>query len=141
MFESLVGLLDQIDPAKLNAVLRRAVRGFPRPGRTHRAGHHRRESSAARDSTRAARPFARTSAPSTGFSDAYGAAAQDIITVLDAASTTSDTVTRHAAALDTLLLNTIGLAHAGTDLIGTEPAESDRRGEHSRAHHQPAVEI
>lgn len=52
-----------------------------------------------------------------GFADTYGAAAQNILTVLNAASTTSTTITDHASALDALLLNTIGFAHTGIDLL------------------------
>jgi phospholipid/cholesterol/gamma-HCH transport system substrate-binding protein len=52
-----------------------------------------------------------------GFSDAYAAAADDIVATLDAASTTSTTVTDNAAALDALLLNTIGFGRAGVNLL------------------------
>jgi phospholipid/cholesterol/gamma-HCH transport system substrate-binding protein len=52
-----------------------------------------------------------------GFSDTYTAAAQDIITVLNAASTTSVTVADSAKALDSLLLNVIGLSTSGVNLI------------------------
>ena len=53
------------------------------------------------------------------FNDTYSAAAQDILTILKAASTTSTTVVNHSAALDTLLLNSIGLSKAGTNLLAT----------------------
>ena len=116
VFESLVGLLDQIDPAKLNAVLGALSQGFR--GQGERVGQAITDanqvllavnprSEAIRQDWRALK----------GFSDAYGAAADDIVTVLDAASSTSSTITGHAAALDTLLLNTIGFAQAGTDLL------------------------
>ncbi len=39
--------------------------------------------------------------------------------MLDSASTTSATVVNHASELDDLLLNTIGLAKSGTDLLGS----------------------
>ena len=52
-----------------------------------------------------------------GFSDAYSAAAQDILATLNAASTTSATITNHAADLDALLLNAIGFSHSGIDLL------------------------
>ncbi|EUA23804.1 hypothetical protein I553_5110 [Mycobacterium xenopi 4042] len=38
--------------------------------------------------------------------------------MLDAASTTSSTITRNAKELDSLLLNVIGLARGGTNLLG-----------------------
>jgi phospholipid/cholesterol/gamma-HCH transport system substrate-binding protein len=116
VFENLVGLLDQIDPAKLNAVLGALSEGFR--GQGDRIGQAITDanqvllqinprSETIREDWRALK----------GFSDAYGPAAHDIVSVLDAASTTSATITSHAGALDTLLLNTIGFAQAGTSLI------------------------
>ena len=116
VFENLVGLLDQIDPAKLNAVLGALSEGF--------RGQGERIGQAITDANQvllAVNPRSETIRRDwralKGFSDAYGAAANDIVTVLDAASTTSSTITGHAAALDTLLLNTIGFAQAGTNLL------------------------
>ena len=53
------------------------------------------------------------------FNDTYAAAAHDILTILDAASTTSATVVNHPDALDSLLLNVIGFSNAGTNLLVT----------------------
>jgi phospholipid/cholesterol/gamma-HCH transport system substrate-binding protein len=53
-----------------------------------------------------------------GFSDAYSGAAQDILATLDALNTTGPTITNHAKALDSLLLNVTGLANSGIDLLG-----------------------
>ena len=106
-------MLDQIDPAKLNAVLGALSEGF--------RGQGERIGQAITDANQvllAVNPRSETIRQDwralKGFSDAYGAAANDIVTVLDAASTTSSTITGHAAALDTLLLNTIGFAQAET---------------------------
>ena len=52
------------------------------------------------------------------FNDTYDVAAQDILTILNAASTTSTTVVNHSAELDTLLLNVIGLSNTGVNLLG-----------------------
>src|ERR1700761_2991625 len=52
-----------------------------------------------------------------GFGDTYSAAARDIVTVLDAASTTSTTITDNAKQLDSLLLNVSGLSRGGVNLI------------------------
>src|SRR5215207_2641897 len=116
VFENLVGLLDQIDPAKLNAVLGALSEGF--------RGQGERIGQAITDANQvllAVNPRSETIRQDwralKGFSDAYGAAANDIVTVLDAASSTSSTITGHAAALDTLLLNAIGFAQAGTNLL------------------------
>lgn len=116
VFQSLVGLLDQIDPAKLNAVLTALSTGFR--GEGDRIGQSITDanqvllevnprSEAIRQNWQAFK----------GFSDTYDGAARDILAVLDAASTTSVTVTEHANALDALLLNTIGFAQAGTNLL------------------------
>jgi len=116
VFENLVGLLDQIDPAKLNAVLGALSEGF--------RGQGERIGQAITDANQVllqlnprSETIRRDWRSLKGFSDAYGPAAHDIVAVLDAASTTSATITGHAAALDTLLLNTIGFAQAGTNLL------------------------
>jgi phospholipid/cholesterol/gamma-HCH transport system substrate-binding protein len=116
VFENLVGLLDQIDPAKLNAVLGALSEGF--------RGQGERFGQAITDANQVllqlnprSETIRRDWRSLKGFNDAYGAAAHDIVAVLDAASTTSATITGHAAALDTLLLNAIGFARAGTNLL------------------------
>lgn len=118
VFENVVDLLKMIDPAKLNAVLTAvadAVRG--QGERMGQAATDLNEvltalndrSDLIREDWRA---FAR-------FNDTYAAAAQDILTVLDAASTTSSTVVNHAASLDSLLMNVIGFGNAGTNLLAS----------------------
>ena len=57
-----------------------------------------------------------------GFSDTYSVAAQDIVTVLNAASTTSVTITNRAQALDALLLATIGFSNSGINLLAPNQA-------------------
>jgi phospholipid/cholesterol/gamma-HCH transport system substrate-binding protein len=52
-----------------------------------------------------------------GFSDAYAGAAQNILATLDAASTTSATITNHAKDLDALLLSVIGFSTSGVQLL------------------------
>jgi phospholipid/cholesterol/gamma-HCH transport system substrate-binding protein len=116
VFENLVGLLDQIDPAKLNAVLGALSDGFR--GQGERIGQAITDANQVLLQLNPRSETIRQDWRSLkGFSDAYGAAAHDIVAVLDATSTTSTTITGHAAALDTLLLNTIGFAKAGTDLL------------------------
>jgi phospholipid/cholesterol/gamma-HCH transport system substrate-binding protein len=116
VFENLVGLLDQIDPEKLNAVLAALSEGFR--GQGERIGQAITD---ANDVLLQINPRSETIRQDwrslKGFSDTYADAAPDIVSILDAASTTSTTITSHAKALDTLLLNTIGLARSGTDLI------------------------
>jgi phospholipid/cholesterol/gamma-HCH transport system substrate-binding protein len=53
-----------------------------------------------------------------GFSDTYGAAAQDIVKVLDAVSTTSTAITDNEKNLDSLLVSVTGLSTSGIELLG-----------------------
>ena len=116
VFENLVGLLDQIDPAKLNAVLTALSDGFR--GQGLRIGESITD---ANQVLLAINP--RSEAMGENWrafkevSDIYGRSADDILAVLDAASTTSTTITQRGAALDQLLLQTIGFAEAGTNLL------------------------
>jgi phospholipid/cholesterol/gamma-HCH transport system substrate-binding protein len=116
VFENLVGVLDQIDPSKLNAVLTALAEGFrgngERIGQAITAGNQVLAELNPRSDT-----IGEDWRALTRFSDAYGNAADDIIAVLDNASTTATTVVDNASALDALLLNTIGFAQGGVDLI------------------------
>ncbi|MES3636599.1 MCE family protein [Mycobacterium intracellulare] len=122
VFESLVSVLHQIDPPKLNAVLA-AVADAVR-GRGQQMGE---AITAANRVLGAVDPrmdlLQQEWRSLTRLSDAYGAAAQDIVSVLANASTTSVTVTKQSQELNSLLLNTIGFSEAGTELLG--PNESN----------------
>jgi phospholipid/cholesterol/gamma-HCH transport system substrate-binding protein len=116
-FQNLVGVLNQIDPAKLNAVLSALGEGFR--GKGEALGQ------ATTDFNQvllAINPRSETIRADyralKGFSDTYAAAAPDIVTVLDAASTTSKTITDNAQALDSLLVNVTGLSDSGINLLG-----------------------
>lgn len=122
VFQNLVVLLDQVDVTKVNATLTALADGFR--GQGERIGQ----------ATTAANEVLLTINPRMGtvaedwrslknFSDAYAVAAQDILATLNAASTTSDTITGHANDLDALLLSAIGFAQAGTNLLG--PTKDD----------------
>jgi phospholipid/cholesterol/gamma-HCH transport system substrate-binding protein len=117
VFDNLVGLLHQIDPAKLNSVLTALSDGLRGRGETigeaTTASNNVLKQLNSRSDT-----IQRDFHALTGFSDAYGSAAQNILSILDAASTTSTTITSHAKALDALLLNVTGLAHSGIALLG-----------------------
>jgi phospholipid/cholesterol/gamma-HCH transport system substrate-binding protein len=117
VFENLLGVLHQIDPPKLNAVLG-AVADAVR-GRGERIG----------EATTAANRVLLAINPRMGAvrqdwraladaSDAYNAAAPDIVSTLDAASTTSATLTDHASELNALLLSAIGFSQSGVNLLG-----------------------
>jgi phospholipid/cholesterol/gamma-HCH transport system substrate-binding protein len=116
VFENLVDLLDQVDPAKLNAILSALAEGV--------RGQGQRIGEATTDLNQvllALNPRSETIRADfrslKGFADTYSAAAQNIVATLDAASTTSDTITRQSKQLDSLLLNVIGFSNSGVNLL------------------------
>jgi len=118
VFENLVDLLKMVDPAKLNAVLT-AVADAVR-GQGERIGEATTDLNqvllAVNPRTETIRQDWRAF---KNFNDTYSAAAQNILTVLNAASTTSTTIVNESTALDNLLLNVIGFGKAGTNLLAT----------------------
>jgi len=116
-FQNLVSLLNKIDPAKLNAVLSALGEGFR--GKGEALG---RATTDLNQVLLAINPRSDTIRADyralKGFSDTYSAAAPDILSVLDAVSTTSKTITDNAKALDSLLVGVIGLSDSGINLIG-----------------------
>lgn len=117
VFQNLTGVLHQIDPAKLNAVLS-AVSDALR-GQGQRIGEATTD---ANQVLLALNPRTETIRGNwqslKGLSDTYGSAAQNILTILDAASTTSVTLSDNAKALDSLLVNLVGFSSSGADLLG-----------------------
>jgi phospholipid/cholesterol/gamma-HCH transport system substrate-binding protein len=118
VFENLVDLLKMVDPAKLNAVLT-AVADSVR-GQGERIGEATTDLNqvllAVNPRTETIRQDWRAF---KNFNDTYSAAAQNILKVLNAASTTSTTIVNESTALDNLLLNVIGFGKAGTNLLAT----------------------
>jgi phospholipid/cholesterol/gamma-HCH transport system substrate-binding protein len=116
VFENLVGLLDQVDPAKLNAILSALAEGVR--GQGQRIGE---ATSDLNQVLLALNPRSETIRADfrslKGFADTYSDAAQNILATLDAASTTSDTITRQSKQLDSLLLNAIGFSNSGVNLL------------------------
>ncbi len=117
VFQNLVDVLKQIDTAKLNAVLSALAEGFRGKGEGLGAmitdlnqvlAEVNPRNEKMRDNYRAFKAV----------SDTYGNAAPDILKVLDAASTSSVTITNNAKALDSLLLNLIGLSNTGIEVVG-----------------------
>ncbi|OSC38941.1 MCE family protein [Mycobacterium decipiens] len=117
VFENVVDLLNMIDPLKLNAVLTAvadAVRGQgERIGQATTDLNQVLVALNARSDT-----IGQNWRSLKNFTDTYHSAAQDILTILNAASTTATTVVNHSAQLDALLLNVIGLSNTGTNLLG-----------------------
>ncbi|QLL06147.1 MCE family protein [Mycobacterium vicinigordonae] len=117
VFQNLVDVLHQIDPAKLNAVLTAVAEGVG--GRGERIGE---ATTATNHVLLAINPRMNTVGSDwhslKQFSDAYSAAAPDILATLNAASTVSATITNQTTDLDALLVNVIGLSQAGIDVVG-----------------------
>lgn len=116
VFENLVNVLHQIDPAKLNAVLTAfadAVRGRgERMGEAITASNHVLAEINPRLGT------LQQDWRSLGdASQAYGGAAQNLLAMVKAFTTTSTTITAQASDLDILLLNIVGVSQAGIDLL------------------------
>ncbi|MHA3019367.1 MCE family protein [Mycobacterium sp. BMJ-28] len=117
VFENLQSVVHAVDPAKLNAVLS-AVADSLR-GKGERIGEAITSANNVLLTVNPRMPtvqrdwqlFGQTTA-------AYSDAAQDIVSILDSASTTGATVTSHAHALDALLLSAVGFARSGIDVIG-----------------------
>ncbi len=117
MFTDLVQVLNQIDPAKLQGVLAALAEGLR--GRGTSIGQ---AISDANQVLLEINPRAQTVRADTravkSISDTYGAAAQDILRALDAASVTSGTITNDSPALDSLLTGVVGLSGSGVNLLG-----------------------
>ncbi|WP_237570865.1 MCE family protein [Mycolicibacterium lacusdiani] len=122
VFQNLLQVLTQLDPAKLNATLTALAEGVRGQGEDIGAA-----TTDANEVLLAVNPRMDTVREDlrslSGFSRAYGGAAQDILKTLSSVSTTSTTITNRAADLDALLLNVVGFAQAGTNLI--QPSQSD----------------
>lgn len=118
VFENVVNLLDMVDPAKVNAVLTAVADGVR--GQGPRMGEATTDLNqvlkALNDRSDTIREDWRSF---KNFNDTYAAAAPDIVAILNSGSTVSTTIADHAQALDTLLLNTIGFAQSGHDLLET----------------------
>ncbi|HXO52588.1 MAG TPA: MCE family protein, partial [Mycobacterium sp.] len=116
VFENVVGLLDQIDVSKLNAAVTALADGVR--GQGERIGEATTDANQVLLAINPRMDTIRQNWRSfKGFSDAYAAAAQDILATLDAASTTSTTITNHAKDLDAFLLNAIGFSNSGVALL------------------------
>jgi len=116
VFENLVALIKQIDPAKLNGIvsaLAEALRGQgPRIGEATTAANQVVSTLNERTDTLRADWQA-----VTNVADVYDAAAHNILDILDAAAATSTTVTSNATQLDAFLVSAIGLGDSGVQLL------------------------
>lgn len=117
LFRDVADILERVDPAKLQAVLSALAEGLRGNGST--IGQTITDTNEvltainARTATITADGRALRE-----ISDTYSDAAQNILATLDAAATTSTTVSDHARELDALLTGVVGLARGGIDLMG-----------------------
>jgi phospholipid/cholesterol/gamma-HCH transport system substrate-binding protein len=116
VFQNLVGVLDEIDPLKLNAVLAALNEGFR--GKGEKIGE---ATTALNEVLKEINPRSDTIRDDfrsfKGFSDTFSAAAPDLVKTLDALTTTSSTIANHAKQLDSLLLGVTGLSNSGIKLL------------------------
>lgn len=116
VFQNVVAVLDRIDPAKLNSTLSALAEGVR--GQGERIGQATTDANEVLQELNARSDTIRDDWRAlTEFNDTFSSAAKDILTVLDAASTTSETVAGRASQLDALLLATIGLSNSGISLL------------------------
>lgn len=117
VFQNLVGVITQLDPTKLNAVLSALAEGLR--GQGERIGEATTDANQVLLAVNPRSQAIRADWQALkGFSDTYDAAAHDIVDVMSAVTTTSATITDHAHDLDALLLNIVGLARSGIGVIG-----------------------
>ncbi|MCW2686687.1 MAG: virulence factor Mce family protein, partial [Mycobacterium sp.] len=122
VFQNLLRVLTQIDPAKLNATLTALADGVRGQGEV--IGQATTDANQVLLALNPRMDTVQQDLRSlSGSSEAYGAAAQDILRTLSAVSTTSETLTSHSADLDALLVNVIGFSRAGTSLL--EPSQAN----------------
>ena len=116
VLESLRGLVDQIDPMKINAVLTALSQGVR--GKGERIGQAITDANQVLLALNPRSDVVRQDWQALkGFSDVYAGAADNLVSILDATATTSKTITSRSAALDALLLNTVGLSQSGLNLL------------------------
>ncbi len=117
VFENLTKVLHEIDPPKLNGALTALAEGLR--GQGERIGEAITDGN---EVLKAINPRAETIRRDwqalKGFSDTYGVAAKDILSVLDAASTTSTTISENAKQLDSVLMSVIGFSRSGIEVLG-----------------------
>jgi phospholipid/cholesterol/gamma-HCH transport system substrate-binding protein len=121
VFQNVVAVLNQVDTAKLNSTLAALAEGVR--GQGEKIGQATTDANQVLLQLNPRSETIRADWQALkGFNDAYSGAAQDILTVLNAASTTSQTVTSHTKQLDALLLATIGFSNSGINLLAPNQA-------------------
>lgn len=117
VFQNLQSVVTAIDPAKLNAVLSAVAESLR--GKGDVIGQAITDSNNVLLAVNPRMPTVQQDWQLFGKTvKAYSDAAQNILSVLDAFTTTSTTITANANALDGLLLSAVGFSNAGINTIG-----------------------
>ncbi|HUB55105.1 MAG TPA: MCE family protein [Mycobacterium sp.] len=117
VFENLQSIVRAIDPAKLNGVLSALSDAFR--GKGDRIGQAITEGNKALLAVNPKQQTIRNDWQLFGeTAEAYSVAAQDILSTLDAFTTTSVTISKQKKALNEVLLDAIGFSDAGINTIG-----------------------
>jgi len=117
VFENLQAVVHSIDPAKLNAVLSAVAESVR--GKGDRIGLAITDANNVLLAVNPRMPMVRRDWQLFGqTAAAYSDAAQDILSILDSFSTTSQTISSHARSLDELLLSAVGFSQSGINTIG-----------------------
>ena len=117
VFENLQAVVHSIDPAKLNAVLSGVAESVR--GKGDRIGLAITDANNVLLAVNPRMPTVRRDWQLFGqTAAAYSDAAQDILSILDSFSTTSQTISSHARSLDELLLSAVGFSQSGINTIG-----------------------
>lgn len=116
LFQSLVGVMDSVDPAKLNATLNGISQALSERG--SKLGQMITEGNAVLSEINPLMPTITDDLRRfTAVADTYGDAADNILTMLSNATVTSRTIVDEQRNLDALLASAIGLGNSGSDLL------------------------
>ena len=116
VLKDLVNVLNQIDPAKINAVLSALAQGFR--GKGEAIGQAITDFNQVLLAVNPRSELLRADWRAFGgFSEAYAGAAQSLVTVLDAGGDDSAVIAKHAKDIDALLVALAGLGASGNKLF------------------------
>jgi phospholipid/cholesterol/gamma-HCH transport system substrate-binding protein len=117
VFQSLQGVVQSIDPAKLNAILSAVAESVRGKGEV--IGQAITDANNVLLAVNPRMETVRTDWRLFGqTTKTYSDAASNIVSILDSFSTTSTTISDNSKALDTLLLSAVGFSNAGINTIG-----------------------
>ena len=141
VFQNLVGVLNQIDIAKLNAVLLRAGRRLARQGRSASAGHHRCQPGAAGDQPAQRDDPGRLPRAQRASATPTAAAAREHRDRAGRREHDERHDHQQRQALDSLLLNVSRAVPQRHQPARPEQGQPGARHQRARAHHPPADEV